>query len=179
MSDMSTNITMNLTVRPLRNIKLSNTSDFYEIGKRYQLDCIAKGYPNSCGCVRWRWYSCPSPQNCSPTDNSEWIDINETNINSSLLLLSNRELIIRPGISTSYQNLVSLQVVANQSGVYRCYAINENNISIYNQTAFIVTGTVCFVVYVKHFFCNFNLVFSYLSNFFYFVDINLVHKTYF
>jgi len=134
---------MNLLVSGPPAIKLLNISDFYEIGKRYQLDCLAIGYPKAD--VWWRWFPCHAPDNCSLTDNSEWIDV-ETDLNSSLLLLSNNEQIIRPNISLLYLNKVSLEVVANQSGAYRCYAINENNITIYSQTSFVVTGIQnCFI----------------------------------
>jgi hypothetical protein len=134
---------MNLLVSGPPAIELKNMSEFYEIGKHYQLDCLAIGYPKAD--VWWRWYSCHTPDNCSPTDNSEWIDV-ETDLNSSLLLLSNNEQVIRPNISFLYLNKVSLEVVANQSGAYRCYAINENNVTIYSQTSFIVTGIQNFFI---------------------------------
>ncbi len=135
---MLTNITMSLLVSGPPAIKLINTSDFYEIGKQYRLECLAIGYPKAS--VWWSWYPCPTPENCSPTDrNSDWINI-ETDNNSSLLLLSNNEQIFRPNISLLYLNQVILQVMANQSGGYRCSAFNTNSTTIRSQTSFIVTG---------------------------------------
>ncbi len=129
---------MNLLVSGPPAIKLINTSDFYEVGKQYRLGCVAIGYPKAN--VWWSWYSCPTRESCSPTHrNSDWIDI-ETDSNSSLLLLSNNEQIFRPNISLLYLNEVILQVMANQSGAYRCSAFNTNSTTIHSQTSFIVTG---------------------------------------
>ncbi len=46
-------------------IKLINTSDFYEVGKQYRLECVAIGYPKAN--VWLSRYSCPTPESCSPT----------------------------------------------------------------------------------------------------------------
>jgi len=173
---MLTNITIKLLVSGPPAIKLLNTSDFYQIGKHYQLDCLAIGYPKAD--IWWRWHSCSTPENCSPSDSSQWTDI-ETDVNSSLLLLSNSELIIRPNISLLYLNQVSLQVVANQSGAYRCYANNTNSIPIYTQTSFIVTGIVVYVKFII--FYNgygFDLVFVLFIQIFYSVNIYSTHKSY-
>ncbi len=89
---------MNLLASDRPAIKPKNMSDFYQIGKQYRLECVAIGYPKAN--VWWSWYSCPTPENCSPTHrNSDWIDI-KTDSNSSLLLLSNNEriLILRPNV---------------------------------------------------------------------------------
>jgi hypothetical protein len=127
---------MDLLVSGPPAVKLINTLDFYEVGKQYHLECLAIGYPKAN--VWWSWYSCPTHKNCSPTDrNSDWIDI-ETD--SSLLLLSNNEQIFRPNISLLYLNEVILQVMANQSGAYRCSAFNSDSTTIHSQTSFIVTG---------------------------------------
>jgi hypothetical protein len=135
---------MSLLVSGPPAIKLINTSDFYEIGKQYRLECVAIGYPKAN--VWWSWYSCPTPENCSPTHkNSDWIDI-ETDSNSSLLLLSNNEQIFRPNISLLYLNEVILQVMANQSGAYRCSAFNTNSTTIHSQTSFIVTGFLFYFI---------------------------------
>jgi hypothetical protein len=136
---------MNLLVSDPPTIKLINTSDFYEVGKQYRLKCFAIGYPKA-ELVRWSWYSCPTRESCSSTHrNSNWTDI-ETDSNSSLLLLSNNEQIFRPNISLLYLNEVILQVMANQSGAYRCSAFNTNSTAIHSQTSFIVTGFLFYFI---------------------------------
>ncbi len=101
------------------SIKLKNISDLEEIGKQYRLECVAIGYPKAN--VWWSRYSCPTPENCSPTHrNSDWIDI-ETDSNSSLLLLSNNEQILRPNLVLTQLN--NFQFFAFHNNYY--WALNS------------------------------------------------------
>ncbi|XP_054166017.1 vascular endothelial growth factor receptor 1-like [Oppia nitens] len=137
-SDMTTNITMTLLVSGSPAIKMLNSLEFYEINKAYELECLAIGYPKAL--VWWKWFTCLSPDNCSPSDDEhQWIAVNNFTNNS---LLMNSELLIAPNISSLYLSPLSLQVIANQTGGYRCYASNDNITIIQNQISFIVTDAI-------------------------------------
>lgn len=135
---MQTNISINLLVRGSPTVKLLNTSEYYQVGKHYQLECVAIGFPQAI--VWWRWFPCSVPEKCSPPELHGWIDVDpESNV--SLNIMSNSEqLVPYPNNTLLYLNQLGLQVVANQSGSYRCYAQNMNGTTSYKQTPFIVTG---------------------------------------
>ena len=133
---MVTNITMHLYVAGTPTIKMVNTALFYEVATIYELECRAIGYPKST--VWWKWFACPSHDDCRPSDHeSDWIDVDNEN-NTSLLL--NSELVFNPNLTQPYLSQVSLQVKANQSGAYACFATNDNINIVRKQISFIVTG---------------------------------------
>ena len=132
---MTANISMQLLVRGSPTIRMNNVVDFYEIGRRYQLECVATGYPKSQ--VWWKWFPCQSPDDCSPTDDeSDWIEVN----NNYSSLLTNSETVFRSDGSEEYLSQMTLSVIANQTGAYSCYATNDNKTITRKQISFIVTG---------------------------------------
>ena len=133
-TDMMTQITVMLYVRGQAIAKVMNSQDYYLLGQTYNIQCLSIGYPK--GKVWWKWIPCFSLDNCS----NDWIDLNADKIE-----MLNSDKLIHINESEPYLSRLDLNLKANQSGVYRCFAQNMNLQANYKQIPFIVSGMMILI----------------------------------
>ena len=143
---MTSNVSMILHVWGKPEIEIIGGQTFYSEKSNVTLSCSVSGYPKIT--TWWRWFPCMSSQGkidakCLSTDREENAIVIENSRLFSSPISPDDWTDVEEGASGNHDivitenKIVNLTLMANNSGIYSCWAQNENGTSISKERIFI------------------------------------------